>query len=149
MAGNIRSFGDAVKAAERAEEDNEPPLVIDILGREIELEYPGSGQVIYMTAALASTEGDITQVGEVVQFLYHLVTDEDAAYIKGKLLDRKSGFDGDTVIELIEYITEEWSSRPTRNASGSSQSRSRTGASSTGGARRRASTPSTSRSAGS
>lgn len=145
----IRSFGDAVKAAERAEEDNEPSLVVDVLGREIELEYPGSGQVVFMTAALASTDGDITQVGEVVQFLYHLCSEEDAQYLKRQLLDRKSGFDSEAVIELIEYITEEWSSRPTRNVSGSSQSRSRTGASSTGGARRKVSTPSTSRSAGS
>ena len=146
---SIRSFGDAVRAAERAEEDQEPPLIVDVLGRNIELEYPGTGQVVYMTAALASADGDINQVGEIVQFLYHLVSEEDSQYLKSKLLDRFSGFDSEAVIELIEYITEEWSSRPTRNASGSSQSRSRTGASSTGGARRKVSTPSTSRTAAS
>jgi hypothetical protein len=146
---NIRSFGDAVKAAERAEEDVQPPVTVDILGREIVLEYPGSGQVVFMTAALAGNDGDITQVGEVVQFIYHLVSDEDQQYIKSKLLDRYSGFDGEAVIELIEYVTEEWSSRPTRSASSSSPSRRATGASSTAGARRKVSTSSTSRSAGS
>jgi len=148
MAG-IRTFGDAVKAAERAEEDYQEPITVNILDREVTIEYPGSGQAIYMTATIAGTDGDITQVGELVQFLYHLVEEEDAIFIKHSLLDRKSGFDGESVIELIEYLTEEWSSRPTRSLTGLSKSQPRTGPSSTGGARRKASTPSRSRSAAS
>lgn len=145
----IRSFGDAARVAAEQETEHVETLTVDILGREIDIEYPGSGQVIYMTAELSEAQNDISQIGGLIQFIYHLVSPEDAQYIRQRLLDRMSGFDAEAVLDLVEYLVEEWSSRPTEKPSVSSPSPRKAGSTSTGGARRKVSTSSNSRSGGS
>lgn len=148
-ARDIKTFGDAARLASEEETEHEEPILVKILDREIEIEFPGTGQVIFMTAEFNEAQSDISQIGGLMQMLYHLVSPEDARFLRQSLLSRDSGFNGDDVLDLIEYLTEQWSSRPTMNASGSSPSQAKSGRPSTGGARRRASNPSGSRSGGS
>ncbi len=136
----IKSFGDAARVAAEREADHFEPITVKILDREITVDYPGSGQIVYMTAELAEVQDDLNQVGGLMNFIYRLVPREDAQYIRQQLLDPLSGFDGEEVVSFVEYLVEEWSSRPTEKSSVSSPSRPKTGQSSTAPARRRAST---------
>lgn len=142
----VRSFGDAARVAAEQETEVVETITVDILGREIDIEYPGTGQVVYMTAELSEAQNDINQVGGLVQFIYHLMEPDDAQYVRQQLLDRRSGFDAEEVLALVEYLVEEWSSRPTEKPSASSPSQRTAGSTSTGGARRKVSTSSPSRS---
>jgi len=146
MATNdIKQFGNAARGArDEGEEDLE--LEVMILDRKIHLNSPGSGQLSYLAMTIASNNRDLLTVGRLINFIVNLMDDDDQGYVSALLLDRDSGFDGEDIVDVAEYVVEEWSSRPTQTSTGSSKSPQATGRRSTGATRKAGSTPSRSRS---
>lgn len=149
MANNQRQFQAAVDEARIDEKDTsqQEPLVIYIGDVEVELNYPGSGQMTFLAALTASSDDDAQRWGGFINFLAALMSDDDARVLKRALLSNELELDG--VAEIVETVMEAWSARPTMRPSGSSPQQRATGRPSTPAAQRRASTPSRSRSAGS
>ena len=142
---DIKQFGDATrKGRDDGEEDD--PLQVKVLDREVTIHSPGSGSLAYLAMSIAGAGNDLVQLGQVINFMMSIFEDEDARYIRGLLLDRKSGFDAEDIMDMAIYIVEEWSSRPTNPSTGSSASPRTTGARTTGATRKVGSTPSRSRS---
>jgi hypothetical protein len=146
MATNdLKQFGDASrKGKDTGDDDN--VITVKILEREVELHSPGSGSLAYLAMSVAGAGNDLIQVGQVINFIMSIFDEDDARYVRGLLLDRDSGFDAEDIMDLAIYIVEEWSDRPTKPSTGSSQSRQATGARTTGATRKVTSTPSRSRS---
>lgn len=148
MAGNIREFGDAAKAAIENEEDQneEQSVTVSVLGREIVIEYPGTGSLAYLASQIGIVQGDLQAAGVLINFLMAQVSDADGNFLRAKLLDRKSGFDADDVAEICDFLMEAWADgNPTSEPSDSSRRPRTTGANSTGAQRRSQSSRSASR----
>jgi hypothetical protein len=142
----MKQFGDKNRKAAR-EEDH--PITIKMLDREVTVHSPGAEQLAYLSAMLL--EDELDAAGGLINFFAELLeTDGDRRYLKKILLDHSSGFDVYDLADMAEYLVEEWGKRPTTAASGSSPTQRTTGKSSTASSRRvRAKTPSTSASTGS
>lgn len=81
-----------------------------------------------MTSRHAGTN---TAVAGIVDFIFGLVSDEDAAHMQSRLMDRNDEFGLDQIRKILLWITEEWGARPTQRSSGSSRSRKPAGQKST------------------
>lgn len=141
MASSVKQFGSATRLNFDRDE-GESFVSAECAGKLMDFAYPGNGAVVYMAGELASVEqggeADLNAVGGLMQFLYRMVDDENAKMLKRSLLDPTVDFDENHVIELIKYLTEEWSGeRPTGKPSGSSGRQRATGKTSTVAARRR------------
>lgn len=146
----MKEFGKALDLHARDDEAPEyhDPIDIKVLGREISVGYPDSGQLTYLGMLLAS-EGDwLERAGGLMNFVVNLMNDDDRKFIRGALLDRRVPFGAEEIEEIIEYLMEEWSARPTEPPADSRSSRRAGGQSSTATSRRAKSTPSTSISRG-
>lgn len=144
----MKQFGDAAKAAAKRQErrENGESVTAAILDREITFDHPGPGQLAYLSMVAASADSDLEAGAGLLNFLVSMMSNEDARYLKKVILDMDSGFDIEDVVEVMEYLLEEWSARPTKPASDSSGSQVPTGRPSTAASRRAGSTRSTSRS---
>lgn len=146
-SSSIREFGDAARAASAGTEDTVP---VSILGRVIEVEFPGTAQLAYVAAKMATVQNDLEGAGVAINFLISTMSDADGRYVHGLLLDKHSGFGIDEVTDLAEYLMEAWADgNPTSGSSASSRRPRTTGANSTVQQRRSQSTRSASRGAGS
>lgn len=152
MADSQRQFAAAVREAQKDPEKDPSTQesLFFIIGKnedEVEVRYPGTGQLTYLASLTASSEDDIQRWGGFINFLAALMSDKDARILKRALLADELELDG--VADMVEEIMEAWGTRPTMRPSASSPQRRSTGRPSTPAASKRASTRSASRSAGS
>lgn len=80
-----------------------------------------------------------TKLAGVIDFMVEVLDDEGQAYITNRLMDRKDPFGLEELEQIMEWMIEEWTARPTERPSGSTRS-----ASSVGPRSRRATTKRTS-----
>lgn len=92
---------------------------------------PSTGQVAYLTMTTHKRQTFETQVSGIINFVMAIMDDETAAYLSDRLLDQKDPFDIPQIQEIIEYLVEEWSARPTGSSSDSSESQAPSGSIST------------------
>lgn len=149
MANEARQFVAAAREAAGNDSDTseQEPLLFYIGDKEVEVSYPGTGQLTYLASISSSTEDDIQRWGGFINFIAALMSDQDARVLKHALIHNE--VDMTFIADMVEEIMETWSARPTMKPSGSSRQPRATGRQSTGGAQKRASTRSPSRSAGS
>lgn len=130
------------------EVDEETKITFKHDGKELTFFEPSTGQQAIMLSMGGRTM-DVRMMGTFIQLFFEMADDDTARYLQGRLLDRNDTFDvsGEGgIFDLWEYITEEWSARPTREQSGSPSSPRATGRASTASTRAKASTSSPSRS---
>lgn len=99
-------------------------------GRTLTVEPPSSGQLAWMIAQQASSVDAPDQMAATFDFLKRLMSDDDYAYLAERLRDGEMSMS--TYMEIIEYLTEEWTAVPTTAAPASSSQRRSTGRPSTG-----------------
>lgn len=135
-----REFEDAVTNAAQNEEGSDipDPIDVDIDGRIVTLEFPGSGQLAYMAMASAGDRGNLQTAGMVINFLVSLMEDDDARYLRSLLLTKGGTFGLEELLETFDDMMEQWGSRPTEPSSASASSRPSGGRSGTAGSRRAA-----------
>lgn len=102
---------------------------------------PSTGQLTMFMAYQADGADPSDQAKAVMDLLYSIFDHDQYAWIQTQLLN--DDLDVDTLMEVIEYLGEEWSSRPTSSASASSPSRASTGKRSTAKPRSKATTSTT------
>lgn len=146
VANNVRQFGSATRTGSDEGEADEP-YVVDICGREIVLNSPGSGPLAYFTMIIGGSDEDIVRFGQALNFVVSMMSDDDGRYVKRCMLD--DTLQAEEIFDLVEGAVEHWSARPTKRSSTSSRRQPSSGKTSTASSPRKASTRSRSRSEGS
>jgi hypothetical protein len=136
----VKEFSTAVNAA--LEPQELVPFMVD--GVELHAYYPTEGQIAVATAAMTAYSKDYEKVAAIINFFVGVLDEKSHQHLVGRLLDRNDTFGADEVNNIMEWLIEEWTARPTQSPSGSTASPSNGGRKSTGSARSRVLTPSNS-----
>lgn len=128
----MKAFTTAAKAAAHERDlPIGPPVKFDFDGRTCTANAPTAPQLAVFLAAFSDTAQAQVSVTDSINFFHSRFEREDAAYFKRRLLDPEDPFEFDEVVEIITFLLEEWSGRPTTSPSDSAPSRTATGKSST------------------
>lgn len=92
-------------------------VTVSIDGREVTFLPPTSGQLAVTLAGSGDMASEMEQVASTINFFFSLLDDRDSAYFRRRLFKRNDPFDVDNIAELVEYLIEEWSARPTKQPS--------------------------------
>jgi hypothetical protein len=130
-------------AAKRVDADDDAEIMADVEfmvdKRKIVAHGPTSSQMTLFMSAATGYGSDADAIATSINFLWELMEDEDARYLKRRLLKADDKFGADDIANILTYLIEEWSGgRPTKPSSGSANSRSRSGSGSTARQRVRA-----------
>jgi hypothetical protein len=110
----VREFKTAAKTASSEMLTNPVPAKVAIDGTEVEIQAPTSGQLAYLLAMQADSVAPPEQMASVFDFLKALMDPEDYDWLTGLL---KSGdMSMELLMEVIEYLVEEWTTVPTTPA---------------------------------
>jgi len=134
----MRQFNSAAKRA--ASVENPIDIEFEVNGTTLVASPPSSGQLTMFMAAQAG--GEAPEIAKaMLELLWAVLGEENYRWLEMEL---KSGVvDLELIEEIIEFLGETWSARPTSPASALSPSRTSTGKPSTAARQRKASTRST------
>lgn len=138
----VKSFTTAGKSVEANQTPLGEPLSIELDGREITFTPPTTGQWAVTMAGGTDTSSPSDMIATQINFFFGMLDTDDVNYFRHRLFDREDPFDVDNITEIIEYLIEEWSARPTKQPSDFLPSQSNGGKRSTAVRRHVASTPS-------
>ena len=121
----MKNFDTAARRGKTAV-NNPIDIEFQIDGESLTAHPPSSGQLALFMSG--SSDGGMKTVRSMFDFMAAILDEADYAVLEGKLHD---GIDLDVVTDIIRYVVEEWSARPTKPSSGSTKSRTATGSTST------------------
>lgn len=116
----VKEFVTALKEATEPESDEGYAFTVD--GHECHAYKPEDAQLAMLLASVSRHNNWTTQVAGIINFFVEVLDDESHSYITERLLDRKDPFGLGEVQDIIEWMTEEWTGRPTRSPSVSTRS---------------------------
>lgn len=114
-------------AAEEADRPEEETLEFSIDGTVLTSYRPTDGQLAMLMASLGRHTTTQTKVAGVVDFFVTILDDPSYNYVVERLLSRTDPMGMDQVQEVIEWLIEEWSGRPTQPLSVSTRSQANGG----------------------
>jgi len=140
----MKEFTTAAKAAADDPEAVEAEAITFMIdGREIEMQPPTEGQIALLLAGSSDMSSTPEMVASGINFFMSLIVrQDDIRYFKRRLLDRDDEFGADEVSEIIKWLVEEWTARPTKSPSDFTPSQRNGGRKSTGHRQHKVSTPS-------
>lgn len=124
----MKEFVTAVAAADK---DADEWLTFKVDGVDCKVTRPTSAQVAYLTAALHKRAATETQIAGAINFCMAIMDHDTSAYLSDKLLDLTDPFDLENLQDIIEWLVEEWSGRPTEPSSDSTDTQDGSGSTST------------------
>lgn len=117
--------------------------------REVTFYEPSSGQLAIMSTVRASKEIGMKELRVLMGFFFGMMDEETAEYFEDRMmdpLDILSDIEAEGgMLDIMDYLQEEWSGKVSKQPSDYQESRKQTGRSSTGSTRAKASTSSHSR----
>lgn len=119
----------ANEVAEGSEVDQGMTFKVD--GVECRAYKPKDGQLAVLMATNTRHSSQEEQIAGLINFFVAVLDDTSHSYIVSRLLDRKDPFGIEQVQGIFEWMVEQWSGRPTRQPSVSTQSRKTDGQKST------------------
>lgn len=135
-------------ALERELEDEPDELMpFQMAGDDTQLYalLPTEADVALAASAMSAYAEDGEKVVAILDLFWSLMEDATARHLRRRLRDRKDRFGVPDIMNVLEWIIEERTGRPTKPSSGSTASPPTTGARSTENSRPKASTRSRSR----
>ena len=120
-----------ITAAKEASEEDESILEFTVDGVECRAYPPKDGQLAVLMATTASHSSENEQIAGIINFFVAVLDDDTHTFLVSKLLDRKDPFGIEQVQDIMSWMVEEWTARPTKSPSGSTPSRSSGGRKST------------------
>jgi hypothetical protein len=109
-------------AIEESEQGLEAPLEFKIDGRVVRAYRPTDGQFAMVMATLGRHTSMSTKVAGIIDFFVGIMDEQSHQYVVDRLMSRDNQLGFDKVQEIIEWMVEEWSARPTPSPSGSTRS---------------------------
>lgn len=127
----MKEFTTAANAAAETPEEAAKgmPFVID--GYECVAHKPKDGQLAVLMATTGRHSSQQEQIAGLINFFVAVLDDDSHSYVVNRLLDRKDPFGIDEVQNIMEWMIEEWSGRPTQSPSVSTASPPNAGQNST------------------
>jgi hypothetical protein len=114
----IKEFTTALKAVT---DDQDLPMLFSIDGHQLAAYQPTDGQLALLMSSIAAHTSVQTRVAGVINFFVAVMDDDSATYITDRLLSRSDPLGVDQVEEIMEWMVEEWTGRPTQPLSVSTQ----------------------------
>lgn len=127
----MREFVTAANEAAETPEDKAAGTPFTVDGREYRAFKPQDGQLAVLMATTGRHSSQAEMVSGLINFFVNVLDEESHHHIIDRLLDRNDKFGIEQVQEIMEWMVEEWSGRPTRSPSVSTSSQSSTGPTST------------------
>ena len=130
------------------EVDEKSALTFKHDDKEVTFYEPSDGQLALMMA-MGRRDMDAKTAGTFISLFFEMMEPETQRYFENRLLDRHDTFNlsGEGgILDIFQYLGEEWGARPTKRPSDYQKSQRSTGRASTGSTRAKASTSSRSRS---
>lgn len=134
-------------AVSEANDDLDEKLPFKMEGDDTQLYAyrPTEGQLILLMGTMADDSDGAQSAATVLEVFWSLLDDDTAANLRRRLRDRRDTFGIADILNIIEWIVEETTARPTKSSLASVPSRATSGHLSTGGVPRKRSTRSPSR----
>jgi len=126
----VKEFITAVVEAHDPEEA-EDGWSIKLDDREMKFYKPTDGQFAIYMATTGKFASDQQRMAAMIDMFVNVFDKEDQVYIIERMLNREDPLPMETVQEMIEYMVEEWTGRPTQPSSVSTPSRKNGGRKST------------------
>jgi hypothetical protein len=98
-------------------EDQEAPMVFKIDGHELRAYKPTEGQLAMLMAQLGRHTSETTKIAGVIDFFTSVMDEASHQYVVQRLLSRDDPMELKQVEEVMEWMVEEWSGRPTKSLS--------------------------------
>lgn len=127
----MREFITAAEKAGETQDEVDQGITFMVDKVECVAYQPGDGQLAVLMATTGRHSSQNEQIAGIINFFASVLSDESHGYIVSRLLDRRDRFGLEQVQDIIEWLIEEWSGRPTKSPSGSTASPPSTGLSST------------------
>jgi len=139
----MKSFSTAAKAAGH---QKDLPIMEDVEfehdERTVKAFSPTGPQLALFLAAWGDTAEESHRMVDTINFFSSRFSREDASYFRRRLNDPDDPFDFEAMSDILVWLIEEWSGRPTTSPSDSSRWPQPTGSVSTAGPQDAALTPS-------
>lgn len=115
----------------RSAEPKQPDIEFTLDGETYIARMPKPAVFAYLTAASARGATTADQIKAVLDFIEAVLEPDSRARFRSRLLDPEDELELEDGIDLLRYLQEEWSGRPTGSSTDSSDGRATTGPSST------------------
>lgn len=102
--------------------DDEEALTFMIDGQELRAFKPTEGQIALVMASVGRHASDTTKMAGIIDFFVSIMDEESHQYLVERLLSREDPLSLRKVEEVLLWLMEEWTGRPTQRSSGSTQS---------------------------
>lgn len=141
-----KSFALSVAAANGEDPADEAmPFMMEGSDEQLYAYQPTEGQLVLLIGVMNDFESPQEQASTVMDVFWSLLHEDTIRILKLRLRDRHDTFGLQDIMNIIEWIVEETSARPTKPSLASVPSRATSGHLSTGGVQRKARARSTSR----
>lgn len=113
-----------VTAAEKTEEtEDEADLIFSIDGHEMRAYKPTEGQFALLMMAMGRHASNVDQFAGVIDFFIQVLDEPSERYVVERMMSRKDIIPMEKIVEIMEWMVEEWGGRPFPKPSGSTSSR--------------------------
>lgn len=116
----MREFTTAV---EEIVDDQEAPIEFKLDDVTLRAYRPTQGQVAMAMAATGRHTNDQTRMAGIIDFFVEIMDEQSHQHVVQRLLSRTDPLGLEQVQDIIMWLMEEWSGRPTQPLSVSTQSR--------------------------
>jgi hypothetical protein len=127
----MKEFTTAVQHAEQEDAGTKYDLEFGIDGVMCRARRPKDGQLAVLMATTGRHSSMNERIAGIINFFIAVLDEPSHTYVVGRLLDSEDEFGLEQVEQVMSWMVEEWSGRPTEAPSVSTQSPPSTGRSST------------------
>jgi hypothetical protein len=125
----VKDFTTAVEKQEETEDES--VLVFSLDEFEMRAYRPTEGQFALLMMAMGRHVAETQQASGVLDFFINVLDQPSQNYVLGRMQSRTNAIPMDAIVEILEWMIEEWGGRPTRSPSVSTPSRRNGGRKST------------------
>jgi len=116
----MREFVTALEKSEQ--EGDEADLHFKIDGHEMRAYKPTEGQFALLVMAMGRHTTDMDQFAGIIDFFIQVLDEPSQRYVIDRMMSRVDIIPMSEVVEIMEWMIEEWGGRPFQKQSGSTSS---------------------------
>lgn len=125
----VKEFITAVEQSEQVEDEADLIFVID--GQEMRAYKPTEGQFALLMMAMGRHASANDQFAGVIDFFINVLDEPSQRYVINRMMSRTEIIPMEKIVEVMEWMVEEWGGRPFQKPSVSTSSRRNGGRKST------------------
>jgi hypothetical protein len=115
----LKQFKTGTTARKSTDEGALPVLEFKIDDDEYKTLSPKSSQLAYLIAAGSDSRNEADQVAGVLDFMEQVLDPTSRRRLRKRLLDSADKLELENVVDLMEWMIEQWGARPPTSAGGS------------------------------